>query len=144
MSYRSAVILLKDNKVALIERYRAGLHYFTFPGGHIELGETPEQAAMREAWEELGLQIVICRLVAVAEWQGQAQYYYLSEAVGGAFGTGAGEEMNHPRPERGTYLPLWIAVSEMLNLAVKPGAMAELVVRSLRDGWPEQPVTISG
>jgi len=144
MSHRSGIILLQDNKVALIERQRAGLYYFTFPGGHIEQGETPEQAAMREAGEELGLQIVVRRLVAVGEWQGQAQYYYLSEAVGGVFGTGTGEEMNHPHPGRGSYHPLWIAVSEMLNLAVKPGEMAELVVRSLRDGWPEQPVTISG
>jgi hypothetical protein len=31
MSYRAAIILLQGNKVALIERHRAGLHYFTFP-----------------------------------------------------------------------------------------------------------------
>ena len=28
---------------------------WVFPKGHIEVGETPEQAALKEAWEEAGL-----------------------------------------------------------------------------------------
>ena len=62
MSYRAAVVLLQDDKIALVERHRAGLHYFTFPGGHVEPGETPEQAAVRETREELGLDVSIQRL----------------------------------------------------------------------------------
>jgi 8-oxo-dGTP diphosphatase len=88
MSYRAAVILIEQGQVALIERHRQGQHYFTFPGGHIDPGETPEQAAVREVQEELGLQVVIQRLLAQAWWQGKPQYYYLVEAVGGEFGTG--------------------------------------------------------
>ena len=55
MSYRAGIILVLNDKVALIERHRAGLHYFTFPGGHVDKGETPERTAVRETEEELGL-----------------------------------------------------------------------------------------
>ncbi len=59
MSYRAAILLLQDNKIALIERHRQGLHYFTFPGSHVDEGETPEQAAIRETLEELGLEVTL-------------------------------------------------------------------------------------
>ena len=44
MSYQSAIILLKDDQIALIERHWVGQHYFTFTGGHVEPGGEPERA----------------------------------------------------------------------------------------------------
>ncbi len=142
MSYRSAVILLQDDKIALIERQRQGHHYFTFPGGHVEEGEPPEQTAVRETREELGLEVVIRRLVARMMWKGKWQYYYLAEIIGGTFGTGTGDEMNHPRSERGTYHPMWMPLSELPNQPVLPHEICELVIRFAREGWPETPVVI--
>jgi 8-oxo-dGTP pyrophosphatase MutT (NUDIX family) len=142
MSYRAAILLLQEDKVALIERQRAGLHYFTFPGGHVEEGETPEQAAVRETAEELGLQVVIKKLLARMGWQGRWQYYYLVEAVGGTFGTGTGEEMIASGPERGSYLPVWMPVDDLLKQPVLPHEMAELVASHVRDGWPAHPLII--
>jgi 8-oxo-dGTP pyrophosphatase MutT (NUDIX family) len=142
MSYRAAVLLLQDDKIALIERHRAGLHYFTFPGGHVDEGETPEQAAVRETMEELGLHVRLKQVVAKIGWQGKWQYYYLAEATDGVFGTGTGEEMNHPKPEKGAYSPVWMPLAELLQLPVKPPQMAELVVRFVKEGWPEEPVII--
>ena len=137
MSSRAAIILLLDDKIALIERQRAGLHYFTFPGGHVEPGETPEQAAIRETKEELGLDISIRRLVADMQWREQAQFYYLVDIVGGEFGTGTGQEMHHPLPERGTYQPVWVPVRELLDLPVLPRSLAEMVVNAQSAGWPD-------
>jgi len=142
MSYRAGIILMQDNRVALIERHRAGLHYFTFPGGHVDEGETPEQAAIRETEEELGLQVTPTRLLAQIGWQGKWQFYYLVEVTGGEFGSGIGKEMLDPLPERGTYRPMWMPVAEMLDQPVKPRELAELVVRATKVGWPEQPVVI--
>jgi 8-oxo-dGTP diphosphatase len=139
MSYRAAIILIQNGKIALVERQRKGEHYFTFPGGHIEKGETPEQAAVRECLEELGLQVTIQKLAAEIWWQGQAQYYYLVESAGGEFGTGTGEEYTHPRPEKGTYNPTWIPVDKMTALPVLPRLMAKVVVDAQSQGWPEQP-----
>jgi len=38
-----------------------------FPGGRTETGETPGQAALRESWEEVGLDRKFVRLVGVAD-----------------------------------------------------------------------------
>jgi 8-oxo-dGTP diphosphatase len=137
MSYRAAIILLQDDKIAMVERHRAGLHYFTFPGGHVELGETPEQAAMRETREELGLDVSVRRLVAVIWWHEKPQYYYLVEAVGGEFGTGTGEEIHHPHPGKGSYQPVWVPLKGLLDLPVLPRRMAEMTIESRTAGWPD-------
>jgi 8-oxo-dGTP diphosphatase len=142
MSYRAAILLLQDDKIALIERHRQGFHYFTFPGGHVDEGETPEQAAVREALEELGLEVVLKKLVAKMGWQGKWQYYYRVEVTGGIFGSGCGEEMLDTLPGRGTYRPMWMPLVELLNQPVKPHQLAEIVVRFSKEGWPEEPVII--
>ena len=142
MSYRAGILLLQDDKVALIERYRLGLHYFSFPGGHVDPGETPEQAAVRETKEELGLQVKLIKLIAQFGWQGRWQYYYLVEVTGGVFGSGTGEELHSPPAERGTYRPMWMPVAELLDQPVLPRQMARLVMLGVRDGWPEEPVII--
>ena len=142
MSYRAAIILMKRNKIALIERNRLGMHYFTFPGGHVEEGETPEQAAVRETEEELGLKVVIKKLLVRMNWQGRWQYYYEVNPVAGRFGSGTGSEMTSPPPEKGTYRPVWMPVKELLDQPVLPYEIAELVVRNGLHGWPEQPIII--
>ncbi|MBE3068122.1 MAG: NUDIX domain-containing protein [Chloroflexi bacterium] len=142
MSYRAGIILLQDDKVALIERHRAGLHYFTFPGGHVDEGENPEQAAVRETEEELGLQVTLKQNLAQISWHGKWQYYYLVEVTGGTFGSGRGEEILDPLPECGTYRPMWMPVAELLDQPVMPRKMAEIVVRFSKEGWPEEPVII--
>ena len=65
------------------------------------------------------------------------QYYYLVEVVDGKFGTGIGEEMHRPLPERGSYSPVWISVQDLLALPVLPRSLAEMVVKARSSGWPE-------
>jgi len=147
MRTRAGIILIKENKVALIERHRAGLDYFVFPGGGVDEGESPEQAAIREAMEELGIEIVIRQNVAEIQFgQNSRQIYYLVEQVGGEFGTGNGEEFvaSHPDdPETGIYIPLWMPVDELSDHAdIYPVDLVRLVLKSLREGWPPNPISI--
>ena len=56
--------MVEDHQVALIERFRAGYHYFVFPGGGADEGETIEEAAIREMEEETGLRVTVKRKLA--------------------------------------------------------------------------------
>lgn len=76
MKIRSAIILIEDNKLALIERYRSDRHYFSFPGGGIDKGESPQEAAIREAEEELGIQVEIKQKVAVVVLWEKTQHFF--------------------------------------------------------------------
>lgn len=59
-------IIEKDNKILLIRRAGKTFHEkLAFPGGHVEYGETVENAAKREVKEETGLNIEIKKLLGV-------------------------------------------------------------------------------
>jgi len=55
-------ILTNDNgEVLLVQRplhKKIAPGAYHIPGGHVEFGETPEEAIIREIWEEFGLNIV--------------------------------------------------------------------------------------
>jgi 8-oxo-dGTP diphosphatase len=143
MRHRSGIILIEKNKLALIERHRAERHYFAFPGGGVDEGETLEQAAIREAEEELGIVVEIRQKVAEVIFNGMPQYYFLAKKLSGEFGTGTGEEYGEFNPEHGAYHPLWMPLADVPNNNVLPRELADLVVRFAKEGWSAEPVIIS-
>ncbi len=141
---RAAAIILQVGQIALMRREKHGQLYYVFPGGKQEEGETGIQAAAREVQEELGLQVTVGRLVAQTWYRGREQNYYLCTVIGGLFGSGQGPEMIGPfTPESGTYLPLWLPVSDLHNYLVLPRPVAELVQSAQSQGWPEQPLVFN-
>ena len=147
MRTRAGVILIEDNNVALIERHRAGLSYFVFPGGGVDEGESPEEAAIREAEEELGIQVGIKQKIAEIHFgQTNTHVYFLAERVSGEFGAGTGEEFTDADPydpQEGIYIPIWMPVEEMSqHKNIYPASLAELVVKSVTKGWPKEPVLL--
>ncbi len=141
MRIRAGIVLLQDNKVALIERHRAGLDYFVFPGGGVDEGESPEQAAIREAMEELGIEVAIRQKVADIQLGSKSrQVYFLVEQVGGEFGTGIGEEYTDSdpnSPEEGIYIPIWMPIEEFSQHEnIYPADLAKMVIGALKAGWP--------
>ncbi len=136
--------MVEDDKVALIERYRDGKHYFVFPGGGADEGETPEEAAVREMEEETGLRVTVRRKLAEIHFGLSIQYYFQVERIGGEFGSGTGEEYTDADPDhpaQGVYIPVWMPLSELQQHEnVYPAEIVELLLRSLESGWPEEPV----
>ncbi len=59
-------IILEDNKIILIKRLNNPFKdHWAIPGGFVEYGEKVEDAAVREAKEETGLDIELTKLVGV-------------------------------------------------------------------------------
>ena len=61
-------VIIEDEtsgKVLIGRRIGSHAPYYSIPGGKLELGETFEDAAMREVGEETGLEIATPRVIAV-------------------------------------------------------------------------------
>ncbi len=56
--------IFNENGEVLLQK-RADCNKWGFPGGAIELGETPEMAAKREVKEETGLDIEVNKLIGI-------------------------------------------------------------------------------
>jgi 8-oxo-dGTP diphosphatase len=61
------VIVRAEAGRVLLVRLDYGFKFFGLPGGVVDPGETPEQAAVREALEETGLAVTVGERLAVDE-----------------------------------------------------------------------------
>ena len=142
---RAAVILIEGDTVALIERVREGRRYYLFPGGGVEPGETPEGAAIREAREELGLDVEIVRLIGRATFGGGDQRYYLARATGGVFGTGDGQEMSgEDFAEYGSYRAVRWPITGLSGIDLRPRELGLLIQGAAMGGWPPDVAELEG
>jgi 8-oxo-dGTP diphosphatase len=127
------VLLERAERLALIRRIRDRREYYLFPGGGVEAGETPADAAVREACEELGLHVAVVRQKARVFFGFGVQHYFTVRELGGRFGAGRGPEFTgaYP-PERGHYEPVWLSLPEAAAVEVRP---APLMARLLVEGF---------
>lgn len=94
---RAGVVCIEDGKLLMVRLTdpSTGMSYLFPPGGAIEPGETPEQAALRETREETGYEVTL---------RGKAVVHRYSFVWGGVthrcethfFGATAGSEVSSP------------------------------------------------
>lgn len=80
MRNRSMALVVRQDKILMIQTYRRGRSIWELPGGGIEPGETPEEAAVRELKEESGLDGAVVRpLNTIHCKDGSTEYVFLAE-----------------------------------------------------------------
>jgi 8-oxo-dGTP diphosphatase len=141
VSLRARVVLVEEGSLALIERHRDGERYFLFPGGGVEQGETAAQAAIREAWEELGVHVELGDVLYEEEFGDVRFVYFEARITGGRFGSGTwpdhAQRTALARAQSGTHEPVWLPLAELEGLDVRPSELVRrLRVRYSRPGAP--------
>jgi len=117
---RACVIIInKANEILLIRRQKSGRIYWVFPGGSIELGETAEVAAIREAFEELSLVVTLKDKLFSQINEGREESYFLITSYSGTVKLGNGPEL-YRQNEKNTYKPMWVPFQEVEKINVLP------------------------
>lgn len=63
-----AAVIERNGQFLLVEEHSSGRRVLSQPGGHIESGESPEQAVIREVFEETACDVACGELVGVYLW----------------------------------------------------------------------------
>lgn len=134
---RAGAILIRDGHLLLIRFQDPDEDgpYYEIPGGGVEAGETPEEAAVRELREETGLLGSVGREVARVWKGGRYEHYFLMTAEGRV---GPPETLD-------TYggTPAWIPVAELPTTPLWPRRLSWRIEHWHRTGWPAHPAELA-
>ncbi len=123
------VVINNENRVLVLERdvNREGtiIHEVRLPKGHIDPGETPQQAALREVWEEsgyAGLKIIadLGEAHSTFDFRGKHhernERYFLMRLTS--------QDRGAPHPDEGSeealFQPAWLPLPQAENLLTYP------------------------
>jgi 8-oxo-dGTP diphosphatase len=142
---RARLAVIRNGRVAAIERFRAGQHYWVLPGGGVEEGETIAAAALREAAEELGVPVRLGALRLVVHghyYDGVVQRHWCFDASTDAddIAITGGPEAS-PEPESGTYKAVWLDIGQLDCERIHPVALARLIAAT-GGNWPADVIQV--
>ncbi len=126
-NYRTAGVLIQDGKLLVMQDENSPYYYV--PGGRVSFGEATEAALQREIREELGIDVVVQRLLWVVEsffeenrtkelFHELAFYYLLTLADPGILHRGA--SFSRREGDQHTLRFTWKELRELQNLYFYP------------------------
>jgi len=122
---RAAGIVVKDDKVLLMWRFRNDREYYVIPGGGIEEGEDIEEGLEREIFEELNLKIKnyekffeFLNDFTSSRNVPRMDYYFIIKDFEGEVKIGDPELSS--QTQQNIYRPEWIEISKLSELNLMP------------------------
>ena len=122
-------MIYNGERVLVQDRLDEGWGGITFPGGHVEKGESFTDAVIREIYEETGLVIAAPQLCGIKDWQEEdgsryIVFFYKTDRFSGELqSSGEGEVF-------------WVDLEKLPDMKMASG-MNEMLRVFLEDGFSE-------
>ena len=139
--------MLRGEELLVMFRRENGREYYTFPGGQIEEGETPEAAVLREIREETTIEVSDPQLVYELHRTGALPrefFYRCSYRSGTPMLREDSIERAILDPEKNYFEPMWIPISNLKGVSLLPPEIAEQFFHDIEHGFQEKPVVLDG
>lgn len=135
---RVTLFIRRRDELLVIRRNQNGRFFCVIPGGGVEPGESPAQAALREALEETSLAVTLgpqlwtrpfSTPLGSGDMLHQIEHAYLITQFSGTPRLDL-TEFPHQSPDN-RYELAWIQVAELRQTAVYPGPLDESALRTI-------------
>jgi 8-oxo-dGTP diphosphatase len=139
---RVQALVIRGDDVLVIHRNHFGEEYYVLPGGGWEDGETREEGAVREAFEETSLKVKIIRLVFSMYIKNDGQrFVYMCEYQGGEPTLGDSVEKIRMDQTAGKnfYEPMWFPISKLKDIILYDLQFRDWFIENYKNGkLPEE------
>ena len=122
MPYIVRAIIFDQNKLLVMDRDKYGFKFMSLLGGHVEEGETNEEAIIREVKEESSISVSNPRLVISIDSDNFGkQFIYLCDYRNGTAKLNpSSQEFLDNKKGKNCYLPKWISFDKIFrNKAIR-------------------------
>jgi ADP-ribose pyrophosphatase YjhB (NUDIX family) len=146
MRKAARAIILKDDHILVMHRNKFGQEYDVLVGGGVDIGESTEEALLREIQEETGVAVSRPKLVFV-ENAGEpygVQYIYLCNYVSGELVLDPNSiEAKIDAMGINRYVPMWRKLEDLNDLPFKSEALKQAILEGVKNGFSDQPIDIT-
>lgn len=137
-------IVVHAGQLLLMERWRAGRHYFSIPGGGIEPGETPEETVVREILEETGVRVTAERQVLEMRDGETCHYIFICSYKSGQPALAANSPEALEADANNRYKPGWVPLKRVKDVSlVYWEPLRQPLLDGLQKGFGESVVVVS-
>ncbi|MES3005412.1 MAG: NUDIX domain-containing protein [Patescibacteria group bacterium] len=127
---RATAVVLRENKLLMIHRFKNGEEYFVLPGGTTEDNETVEEAALRELKEETSLHGTVVKNIArfSDDFQTEHQLFLIESLTGEVCLSENSIEASIMNKDN-SFEPVWVSIDEIGKLKIYPGKTKETLLK---------------
>jgi ADP-ribose pyrophosphatase YjhB (NUDIX family) len=146
MRKAARAIIVHNQSLLVMKRNKFGNEYYTLLGGGIELGETADQAVVREVLEEASITVTDPRLVYIEESGAPygTQYIFVCTYKDGDIKLDPKSiEAELNAMGKNLHQPMWLPISKLASTPFRSSVLQAELLADLRDGFSKEPKVLT-